>query len=67
MKLMALTVLMSLALLGCAYGGVAPINKGKDVIITRNDHCLFGTLRKVYTCSVSKSGGLAGCKETTAP
>lgn len=57
---------MVLSLFGCAYGGVTAINKGKSVVITRNDGFLFGALRKVYVCKAGKSG-LSDCKETEAP
>ena len=67
-KLAALMVVLStMGTLGCAYGGVTAVNKGKEVIIVRNDFCLYGILRKVYACEVNKSGGLGSCKETTAP
>jgi hypothetical protein len=52
--LMAAGVLSS-ALGGCAYGGIATIGADK-VVITRNDAFLFGALRKVFVCKVADRG-----------
>jgi hypothetical protein len=65
-RVAAVTVLgaLSLALMGCAYGGVAA--SGDNAVVTRNDMFLFGMLRKAYVCKVT-DGGLSNCREGEAP
>jgi hypothetical protein len=65
LKLAAIMTVLA-TLQACAYGGATSINKGKNVLITRNDLCLYGALRKVYVCKVGK-GAISNCKETVAP
>lgn len=60
----ALAALMS-ALVGCAYGGITATSS-KQVVIPRNDHFLFGALRKVYVCTVGEMG-LGNCRTAEAP
>lgn len=45
---------------GCSYGGVAAV--GDRVVITRNDHLLFGYLREVHVCELSSQGELINCR-----
>lgn len=50
---------------GCSYGGVATVDED-TVVITKNDHFLFGALRSVYVCQVTDSG-VTNCAEKDAP
>jgi hypothetical protein len=68
MKLaVALIWLLALPLTGCVYGEAVPVNGGRNVIVVRNNYCLFGALRKVYSCGTAKGGRLVDCRETTSP
>jgi hypothetical protein len=49
---------------GCAYAGVAA--SGDAAIITRNDHLLFGLLRKTYVCKITPAG-LTQCASAESP
>lgn len=62
---LALAALISAVLVGCSYGGVTATSS-KQVVVLRNDHFLFGALRKVYVCSVGEMG-LGTCHAGEAP
>ncbi|OFZ18113.1 MAG: hypothetical protein A2Z20_06080 [Bdellovibrionales bacterium RBG_16_40_8] len=62
----AVIIACAASLFGCAhYGGIAPVGKGK-VVILRNDVLLFGLLRKALVCDTS-SEGVSNCKESEQP
>ncbi len=52
-------------LIGCAYGSVAHAGK-KMVVITRQDLCLWGLLRRAYVCQATKVG-LVNCRDRESP
>jgi hypothetical protein len=56
--------LVSSALAGCAYGGVA--SAGDKAVVARNDGFLFGLLRKVSVCKVTDAG-LTSCSDSESP
>ncbi len=56
--------MVSGALFGCSYGGVATV--GDKVVIARNDSFLYGALRKVFVCKVADSG-VSSCASADAP
>lgn len=68
-KLRTLLVLMLLVLsfgTACSYAGVAMSADGKKAVVVRNDHFLFGALRKAYVCDVSDAG-LINCQKSENP
>ncbi len=50
---------------GCAYGHSLRVGKNK-VLVLKNDHLLFGIMRKAHICDVTPSG-LANCSEKENP
>ncbi|MCB0342622.1 MAG: hypothetical protein H6626_07425 [Pseudobdellovibrionaceae bacterium] len=63
-KILILGALIA-ASVGCSYGGVARVGKGKAIVL-RNDGFLFGLLRKAMVCDVDSSG-LSNCQENEQP
>ena len=57
-------LVISGSLWGCSYGGIAAV--GDKVVVTRNDHLLFGALRKVFVCKATDAG-LTDCSSSEAP
>ncbi len=67
LKLIVLTGLLAsvVSMTGCTYGMATSV--GKDyVVVLRNDHFLYGALRKAYVCKATTSG-LTGCRDNENP
>ena len=53
-------LVLAAAVTACSYGGVA-VTPSNKAIVMRNDHLLYGILRKAYVCDVSDAG-LSNCQ-----
>jgi hypothetical protein len=57
-------VAMAAPVTACGYSGVGVV--GDKAVVARNDHFLFGILRKVFVCKVTDTG-LTACQSADAP